>query len=60
MQIKIVDEKLITYAGGIYKGMSGSPIVQNNMLIGCVTHVNSDNVRQGYALFMKTMYEMSF
>ena len=60
MQIKIVDEKLITYAGGIYKGMSGSPIVQNNMLIGCVTHVSSDNVRQGYALFMKTMYEMSF
>ena len=39
--------------------MSGSPIIQDNMLIGAITHVNVDNVISGYALYMQYMYQMS-
>lgn len=39
MIIKITDEKLLKETGGIIQGMSGSPIIQNNKIIGAVTHV---------------------
>ena len=39
--------------------MSGSPIVQNDKLIGAVTHVITDNVKTGYGLFITTMLEES-
>ena len=32
--IKIIDEDLLKYRGGIVQGMSGSPIIQNNKLVG--------------------------
>jgi len=35
--------------------MSGSPIVQNGMLIGAVTHVFVNNPLQGYAIFAENM-----
>ncbi|MEG1711278.1 MAG: SpoIVB peptidase S55 domain-containing protein, partial [Clostridia bacterium] len=37
--IRITDSRLIEAAGGIVQGMSGSPIIQNNKLVGAVTHV---------------------
>ena len=37
--------------------MSGSPIVQNNKLIGAVTHVTIDNVKTGYGVSIITMLE---
>lgn len=37
--VKITDEALIEKTGGIIQGMSGSPIIQNGMLVGAVTHV---------------------
>lgn len=37
--IKITDNELIEKTGGIVQGMSGSPIIQNEMLVGAVTHV---------------------
>lgn len=36
---KVTDAELIEKTGGIVQGMSGSPIVQNDMLVGAVTHV---------------------
>lgn len=38
-RIRITDPKLIAETGGIVQGMSGSPIIQDDKLIGAVTHV---------------------
>lgn len=53
----VTDEKLLKETGGIVQGMSGSPIVQNNKIIGAVTNVVVDNVNKGYAIFIGTMLE---
>lgn len=54
---KITDEKLLNLTGGIVKGMSGSPIIQNNKIIGAVTHtVISDNTK-GYGISIIKMLE---
>lgn len=55
MVIKITDERLIESTGGIVQGMSGSPIIQNGMLVGAVTHVFVNNPKQGYAIFAENM-----
>lgn len=39
MVISVTDPKLIQKTGGIVQGMSGSPIIQNDKLVGAVTHV---------------------
>lgn len=56
---KVTDDELIDKTGGIVQGMSGSPIIQNNMLIGAVTHVIVNNPQKGYAIFAQTMLEES-
>ena len=54
---KITDEELLKKTGGIVKGMSGSPIIQNNKIIGAVTHtVISDNTK-GYGISIVNMLE---
>ena len=54
---KITDENLLLKIGGIVKGMSGSPIIQNNKIIGAVTHtVISDNTK-GYGISIIKMLE---
>jgi len=57
MVIKVTDDDLLEKTGGIVQGMSGSPIVQNGMLIGAVTHVFVNDPQQGYAIFAETMIE---
>ncbi len=57
MVIKITDSKLKEKTGGIVQGMSGSPIIQDNMLVGAVTHVFVSDPTQGYAIFAETMLE---
>ena len=37
--------------------MSGSPIIQNNMIIGAVTHVVIDDAKKGYGIYIKNMLE---
>ncbi len=59
MIIKITDENLLNTTGGIVQGMSGSPIIQNGMLVGAVTHVFVNNPKQGYAIFAERMLETS-
>lgn len=56
---EITDERLLEKTGGIVQGMSGSPIVQDDKLIGAVTHVITNNVKTGYGLFITTMLEES-
>lgn len=55
MVIKVTDSKLLEKTGGIVQGMSGSPIVQNGMLVGAVTHVFVNDPKQGYAIFAENM-----
>ena len=43
ISIEVTDDRLINYTGGIIQGMSGAPIIQNNKIIGAVTHVIKDN-----------------
>lgn len=59
MIIKITDEELLSKTGGIVQGMSGSPIIQNGMLVGAVTHVFVNDPTQGYAIFAERMLETS-
>lgn len=57
MVIKITDPELIGITGGIVQGMSGSPIIQNGMLVGAVTHVFLNDPERGYGIFAETMIE---
>lgn len=57
MIIRITDDELINKTGGIVQGMSGSPIVQNGMLVGAVTHVFISDPTKGYGIFAQTMLE---
>lgn len=53
--IKITDKSLLDSCGGIVQGMSGSPIVQNDKLIGAVTHVFVNNTTEGYGVSAQFM-----
>ena len=55
MVIRITDSRLLTLTGGIVAGMSGSPIIQDGMLVGAVTHVFVNNVERGYGIFAENM-----
>ncbi|MFW5786730.1 MAG: SpoIVB peptidase [Halanaerobiales bacterium] len=53
--IDIVDPELEQSTGGIVQGMSGSPIVQDDKLVGAVTHVFVNNPTRGYGVFAEWM-----
>ncbi len=55
MIIRITDKELLSQTGGIVRGMSGSPILQNGRLVGAVTHVFVNDPTRGYAVFADTM-----
>ena len=55
MLIKIVDKELIKETGGIIRGLSGAPIIQNGKFIGAVTNVLVSNPEIGYAIFADMM-----
>lgn len=57
--VRITDPKLIAQTGGIVQGMSGSPIIQDGMLAGAITHVFINNPRGGYAVFAEDMLNLS-
>ena len=54
--IEITDPRLIDCTGGIVQGMSGSPIIQNGMLIGAVTHVFVNSPTKGYGTLAENCY----
>lgn len=55
MVIKVVDQELLEKTGGIVQGMSGSPIIQDNKLIGAVTHVLINKPDVGYGIYIEWM-----
>ncbi|EGX28888.1 SpoIVB peptidase [Candidatus Arthromitus sp. SFB-mouse-SU] len=59
MIIKVVDEDLLKKTGGIVQGMSGSPIIQNNKIVGAVTHVLVNKPDTGYGIYIEWMLKES-
>ena len=54
----MTEQEVINKANGIVQGMSGSPIIQNNKIVGCVTHVSGNNPIIGYWLYIDWMLVM--
>lgn len=54
---EITDQELLDKTNGIVQGMSGSPILQDDFIIGAVTHVVIDNPNKGYGIFITNMLE---
>ncbi len=59
MIIKVTDNELLDITGGIVQGMSGSPIIQNGMIIGAVTHVFLNDPTKGYGIFIENMLDIT-
>lgn len=55
MVIRVTDERLLAQTGGIIQGMSGSPIVQDDRLVGAVTHVFVNSPEKGYGINIGNM-----
>jgi stage IV sporulation protein B len=55
--IKITDDRLLKKTGGIIKGMSGSPIIQEGKIVGAITHTIVDNPTKGYGISIIKMLE---
>ena len=53
--VKVTDPALLALTGGIVRGMSGSPILQNGRLIGAVTHVMVGDPTRGYGIYLDSM-----
>ena len=51
----ISDTELLNKTGGIVQGMSGSPIIQGDNIVGSVTHVVVDNPEKGYGIYITNM-----
>lgn len=54
---EVTDKNLIETSGGIVQGMSGSPIIQGDNIIGAVTHVVVDDPLKGYGISIVKMLE---
>lgn len=57
IEFEITDESLLEATNGIVQGMSGSPIIQNDYIIGAVTHVVVNDPHKGYGIFIVNMLE---
>ncbi|MBQ7053826.1 MAG: hypothetical protein IJN97_01250 [Oscillospiraceae bacterium] len=57
MLVRATDPELIAKTGGIVRGMSGSPILQNGKIVGAITHVLINNPEKGYAIFIENMLD---
>ncbi len=57
LTIKVTDERLLDLTGGIVQGMSGSPIIQDDKIVGAVTHVLVNDPEKGYGIFIEEMLE---
>ena len=55
LEIEIIDKELINYTGGIIQGMSGTPIIQNNKLIGSIAYVLKNNPKKGFGIYIGEM-----
>lgn len=53
--IRVTDPELLKETGGIIQGMSGSPIIQEQKLVGAVTHVFVNDPTKGYGVLAEWM-----
>ncbi len=53
--LRITDKRLLTKTSGIVQGMSGSPIIQKNKIIGALTHVFVNDPTKGYGIYIENM-----
>jgi len=53
--VRVTDERLLEKTGGIVQGMSGSPIIQDGVLVGAVTHVLVNDPTRGYGTYAERM-----
>ena len=54
---EVTDKELLNKTGGIVQGMSGSPIIQGDNIIGAVNFVLVDSTNKGYGIFITNMLE---
>lgn len=54
--IKITDDELLELTNGIIQGMSGSPVIQNNKIVGAVTHVFMNDPSKGYGIYIEWIF----
>lgn len=57
IQFEITDKELLDKTNGIIQGMSGSPIIQGDYVIGAVTHVVVNDPHKGYGILITNMLE---
>jgi stage IV sporulation protein B len=57
LMLTVTDPDLIRQTGGIVQGMSGSPIIQNEKIIGAVTHVLVNDPTRGYGISIEKMLD---
>lgn len=55
--IRVTDPILLERTGGIVQGMSGSPIIQNEKIVGAVTHVFINDPTRGYGILIRDMLD---
>ena len=55
MVIRVTDKRLLDLTGGVVRGMSGSPILQDGKLVGAVTHVFLNDSTKGYGVYADFM-----
>lgn len=56
--LEITDNRLKELSGGIIQGMSGSPIIQDGLLVGAVTHVFVNHPTKGYGTLAENMIDV--
>ncbi|MGL5715958.1 MAG: SpoIVB peptidase S55 domain-containing protein [Paraclostridium sp.] len=56
-RIEIIDDQLLKLTGGIVQGMSGTPIIQDNKVIGAISHAIENNPSLGYGVYIGWMLE---
>lgn len=54
---EITDKSLLDKTNGIIQGMSGSPIIKDDYIIGAVTHVVVNDPHKGYGIFITNMLD---
>lgn len=57
IKIKVTDPQLIKETGGIVQGMSGTPIIQGDKIVGAVSHALESNPHVGYGVYIKWMLQ---
>jgi stage IV sporulation protein B len=55
-KIKVTDKDLLKQTGGIVQGMSGTPIIQGDKIIGAVSHALENDPTVGYGIYIKWMF----